>query len=439
MQKRSEYEKTLNFSRECRFIRFFLDSGVNFWYNRSIHIWPAPRRFARMRAGTAMQRIFLSVCWKPLSAGFRRYFSGRLEHFKRKGLNNLEIKVSIVIPVYNGGELLIRTLDSLCRQTFRDFEMIVVDDGSTDDTALRLAQYAEREPRLRCFTVPNGGPSRARNFGIEQAKGKYLYLCDADDIPEPGILEKLAAELDRGYTLAACGYFLEREEDGVHRSSTPFTAGPLSCENHASFLEALPALMEGQLMYVNWNKMYRMEIIRRAGITFPEQYASCEDRLFNLAYFSHVERFSMLGEALFHYYIRGTGNLTYKFLPSRYESLCRFDTALNALYEAGGRLTGAVRETNARIFIKGAVACLISLHHPSCTLRREEKRLFLRELLESATLKNALQNLSGGIQFRVIGLLLRTGSPALASLIGWAGNFAGRRLPGLLQKLKGRG
>ena len=147
----------------------------------------------------------------------------------------------------------------------------------------------------------------------------------------------------------------------------------------------------------------------------------------------------MLGEALFHYYIRGTGNLTYKFLPSRYESLCRFDTALNALYEAGGRLTGAVRETNARIFIKGAVACLISLHHPSCTLRREEKRLFLRELLESATLKNALQNLSGGIQFRVIGLLLRTGSPALASLIGWAGNFAGRRLPGLLQKLKGRG
>ncbi len=93
-----------------------------------------------------------------------------------KGLTSLEKKISVVIPVYNGGSLLFRTLDSLCSQTFQNIEIIVVDDGSTDDTALRLAQYAEKEPRLHPFTVPNGGPARARNFGIQQAASDYLYL-----------------------------------------------------------------------------------------------------------------------------------------------------------------------------------------------------------------------------------------------------------------------
>ncbi len=375
---------------------------------------------------------------EKIPAAIGRNFFRWPEHFKKKGLNRLEIKVSIVIPVYNGGELLARTLESLRGQTLRDFEMIVVDDGSTDDTALRLAQYAEREPRLRCFTVPNGGPARARNFGIEQAKGEYLYLCDADDIPEPEILERLAAELDRGCDLAACGYRLEREEEGVLRSSTPFTAGPVACGTRREFLQALPALMEGQLMYVNWNKMYRMEIVRREKIVFPERYASCEDRLFNLAYFAHVAQFAMIPAPLFHYYVRGSSNLTFKFLPNRYESLVRFDSALNALYESEGLLTEEVRAVNARIFLKGVVGCLMSLHHPSCTLRREEKRLFRRELLESPALRNSLDNLSGGLQFRMIALALRTRSPGIAGLIGWAGSFAGRRLPGLLQKLKGR-
>ena len=160
----------------------------------------------------------------------------------------MEKKVSIVIPAYNGGDLLIRMLDSLCGQTFGDFELIVVDDGSTDDTALRLARYAEKEPRLRNYTVPNGGPARARNFGIRKAEGQYLYLCDADDLPEPQLLERLTAEMDKGADLAACGFIEEREENGRVVSSTPFSAGSVRCESHGEFLEALPGLMEKQLM-----------------------------------------------------------------------------------------------------------------------------------------------------------------------------------------------
>lgn len=349
----------------------------------------------------------------------------------------MQTKVSIVMPVYNGGVLLLKMLDSLCAQTFENFELIVVDDGSTDDTALQLARYAEKEPRLHPFTVPNGGPARARNFGIQKSAGEYLYLCDADDLPEKELLETLVREMDQGAELAVCGFLQERELEGNVVSSDLFTAEGVSCQNHQEFLKVLPGLMEKQLMYVNWNKMYRLDIIRREQIAFIEEYASCEDRLFNLAYFPFVGRFTFLSEALFHYYIRG-GGLTNKFLPSKYESLECFDRTLNELYRKNGMLTEEVQAVNARIFVKGAVACLISLRHPSCKLTGTEKKMFTRGMLKSEPLKNALSHLSGGIHFRVIGLVLKTGSVGLAGLIGWAADFAGRRLPGLLHKLKRR-
>lgn len=372
-----------------------------------------------------------------MSAGEPAAFFSICLNNLRKGLRNLQTKVSIVMPVYNGGALLLKMLDSLCAQTFSDFELIVVDDGSTDDTALQLARYAEKEPRLHPYTVPNGGPGRARNFGIQKAVGEYLYLCDADDLPEKTLLETLVREMDKGAELAACGFVQERELDGKVVSSDIFTAEGVSCQNHGEFLKALPGLMEKQLMYVNWNKMYRLDIVRRENIAFIEKYASCEDRLFNLAYFPFVERFTFLPEPLFHYYIRG-GGLTNKFLPSKYESLECFDRTLRELYQKGGALAEDVQAVNARIFVKGVMACLISLRHPSCKLTGMEKKAFVREMLKSDALKNALSHLSGGIHFRVIGLVLKTGSVGLAGMLGWAADFAGRRLPGLLHKLKRR-
>lgn len=400
--------KPLIFLKSSVLFHFFLDTEGDFWYNR--------KKYARREPGGVFS-TFLNNLWK--------------------GLTKLQTKVSIVMPVYNGGSLMQQMLDSLCRQTFKDFELIVVDDGSTDDTALNLARYAEKEPRLRPFTVPNGGPARARNFGIGKAKGEYLYLCDADDLPEPNLLESLVREMDKGAELAACGFVEERETEGKVTASSVFTAPAVSCKNHGEFLKALPALMEKQLMHVNWNKMYRMDIIRRENIAFIEKYASCEDRLFNLAYFPFVEKFTFLPDVLFHYYLRGS-SLTSKFLPSKYESLECFDRTLNGLYENSGALTDEVRAVNARIFVKGAVACLISLRQPTCKLTGTEKKAFIREMLQSRSLENALSHLSGGVQFKVIGLLLKTGSVSLARLLGWAADFAGRRLPGLLHKLKHR-
>ena len=92
---------------------------------------------------------------------------------------------SVIIPVFNGEARLALTLDSVCHQTFRDFEIIVVDDGSIDKTSEIVAAYCEKEPQsVRYFYKNNGGVSSARNSGIAKATGKFVTFLDSDDLLE---------------------------------------------------------------------------------------------------------------------------------------------------------------------------------------------------------------------------------------------------------------
>lgn len=106
-------------------------------------------------------------------------------------------KVSVIIPAYNVGSYLEATLTSLERQTFQNFEALIVDDGSTDNTALIAQNFCRRDRRFRLLQKPNGGVSSARNHGIERALGEYIALLDADDLYHPDKLRTHVEVLDR--------------------------------------------------------------------------------------------------------------------------------------------------------------------------------------------------------------------------------------------------
>lgn len=169
--------------------------------------------------------------------------------------------ISLVIPAYNRGSLIAQTLDSALRQTAPFFEIIVVDDGSSDNTEQVLAQYADR---VRTIRVANGGVQRARNLGVDAARGEYVALCDSDDLLEQDYVAVLTAWLvqhpdcDSVYT-----NFVTFDESSVHADK--FSGAPAGFFTGAArtgqFWHAVPDLyartLEYQLLFSSGNLMRR--------------------------------------------------------------------------------------------------------------------------------------------------------------------------------------
>lgn len=116
--------------------------------------------------------------------------------------------VSIIMPCYNAAAHLARSVGSVQAQTFDDWELVAIDDGSGDDTAARLAAMAADDPRIRVFTQPNGGVSRARNRGLSEARGRCIAFLDADDDWHPDFLARMTGALraEPDAVLAYCGW-----------------------------------------------------------------------------------------------------------------------------------------------------------------------------------------------------------------------------------------
>ena len=105
--------------------------------------------------------------------------------------NNIDIKVSVIMPIYNADKYLASAIDSVLAQTLTEFELICIDDGSTDDSLKILKEYRERDERIRIVTENNAGPGLARNNGIRRSRGEYIAFVDADDFLAPSFLELL--------------------------------------------------------------------------------------------------------------------------------------------------------------------------------------------------------------------------------------------------------
>ena len=123
--------------------------------------------------------------------------------------------ISVIIPAYNAQVHLKRCLDSVCGQSYKDIEVVLVDDGSTDSTLQICEEYAKQDSRIRVFHKENGGVAAARNLALDRAEGAMIAFSDADDYYEPMMLERLHdAMLKHDADMVCCGY-LEEYDDKV--------------------------------------------------------------------------------------------------------------------------------------------------------------------------------------------------------------------------------
>lgn len=212
--------------------------------------------------------------------------------------------VSIILPVYNATRSLRKSVDSVHAQVFQDWELVLVDDGSTDGSSELCDKLATEDTRVRVIHKPNGGVSSARNAGIDASTGEYITFCDSDDYLESDYLETLVqtAESNPG-----CGHIwccFQTVTGYQKENAVPNYTSAKSLLRYT--LQDYMSLHEMWLDTEPWNKLYRTDIVQTAKVRFPEDLSLGEDWLFNLAYIdaSANDRIAVVTKPLYNY-VRG--------------------------------------------------------------------------------------------------------------------------------------
>ena len=220
------------------------------------------------------------------------------------------IPISVVVPVYNAEARLVSTLDALSAQSFADFELILVNDGSKDRSLEICREYRTQHPdrKITVLDGPNQGVSRARNRGLDAAQGEWIAFCDSDDQPEPCWLEHLYANAVRDRADLSCCAFRDISPREEHvRMNFVFSESDHILENveevRSRFL--LPLFSGNRSVHgYLFASLFRRDIIRHHEVRFPGGVSMKEDELFYMDYLGGTERITATAEPLYRY-IRG--------------------------------------------------------------------------------------------------------------------------------------
>ena len=216
--------------------------------------------------------------------------------------NDPEIKISVIMPIYNAGEYLTRSIGDVLSQTLKELELICVDDGSTDNSLEIVKSFRASDPRVRIVTETNSGPAAARNHGIDRAKGEYVIFLDADDFYEKNLLQDLYETAERDNLDIAVARF-DIYNDSHNKFSLPtdephgniFTPGGVTSKNeHPDYI------LSSTTGYV-WNKLFRTSFIKDKELYFDPELYVFEDVYFVCAALSLAERVGKIEGTLIHH------------------------------------------------------------------------------------------------------------------------------------------
>lgn len=195
--------------------------------------------------------------------------------------------ISVIVPVYNSEKTLTRCVDSILSQTFSDFELLLVDDGSTDSSGKICDDYELQDNRVHVFHKRNGGVSSARNVGLDNANGKWVTFCDSDDYVDDNWLS----------------IFMKHCKDGIDMVVQPFNVSNL---NECKFFEGsctdfIEIFYDLSIIGYTGNKVLLLSILDKYNIRYNEAFSFHEDEVFAYQYLLHINKVIFTPEYAYHY------------------------------------------------------------------------------------------------------------------------------------------
>ena len=289
--------------------------------------------------------------------------------------------VSIIVPVYNVLPYLYEALDSLTGQTYRELEIILIDDGSTDGSGELCDEYAARDSRIRVIHQENKGLSAARNAGLDAADGEYIAFLDPDDAFHYEFIEKmLSSMITYDADLALCKYSIHFATGKMERPVSDKLL-PLIDDGIYDRSSVLEALINGKLNTAVWNKLYKKSLWESVRFYEGHVYEDVEIA-YNIC--SHINKLCVINESLYNYRKR-LGSITmdysYKNIDDTFNSDIRTESFISANVPA--LFTKEFQLRFQQKLIKNNIGCYIHSKKVTGTSKREYRNRLRQRIIEN--------------------------------------------------------
>lgn len=311
--------------------------------------------------------------------------------------------LSVIIPVYNGEAVLEKALESVVSQTYRDIQIIVVNDGSTDNTLHIIEKYKSADSRIVIIDKKcNEGLSAARNSGMAIAEGEYFTFVDADDCVECNAYETLIAN-SYDADIVVCGFYHDTlNPDGSLGVSVEDKTGE-SCtvSDKKEMLGKIAMLDRNRLFAFTWNKLYKKSFIDKTGVVFENQ-SLIEDYLFNCKVFDKAASLSLVDGCYYHYIKFLKDALTQRYRADYFEIMDKRYVLMKTMFEKNDFFSGENREILCNMHIKHVIAGIAKNCSEQSGLSKKQQKEVISGLFADKNCLEAIKYASGSRKQEII-------------------------------------
>lgn len=334
--------------------------------------------------------------------------------------------VSIIVPVYGVEDYVERLVRSALAQSYTNFELLLVDDGSRDASGEICDRLALEDPRITVFHKENGGAPVARNYAMGQAKGRYYYFADADDWMEPGLLEGLVTLAERhDASLTICGFYIDTYTSDADYVSEVKSLPDGVFDQH-QFRRNAYRFFEQNLLFTPWNKLFRRDFVDSRGLLYPGTF--WDDVPFSFSVLRDVDKVANTSLPYYHFIKKRSESETARYREGVFEKNEELHGIFVDLYNHWGIDDDNSKDMIARRYIDRSFVTLDNIVSPDNKGSRPSKIAAVKQFLDSPNFAASLPRARySSLYMKLMCVPLRLGNPYLVYVEGRTISWVKRR------------
>ena len=358
-------------------------------------------------------------------------------------MHNDDVKISIIMPAYNVEEYLPKAIESVLNQSLSDFELILVDDGSIDNSGDICDSYTKKDKRVKVIHQVNSGAHHARNNALKLASGEYVCFFDSDDYIDNNMLEDLY-NLAKKYNsnLVISGFYINTyytNDEYIVLDYIPFTSNNEKIEhfdNRNEFRKLVYKNFDRNMFYPPWNKLYKLSYLKENNISFPITYR--DDFPFVLSVIKDIDKVTYTKNQYYHFLRKRSDSETQKYVSNLYEKREEEHNEMISLYKHWD-LNNDINsiEMISRRYIDRLIECMVNLFNSECKISDNEKKQLINNYINTSNFNNSIKNAKPSkVYLKIMYMILKTKNINLCYIMSKFINYVKRKDLKLFSRLK---